>query len=74
MADKERKKGGRRMNLFLVKGRLLRMIADYYALKKIRNLERALTYVERKLNQPRLVFKLRQEIVQRKADAALVAA
>ncbi|SDD69665.1 hypothetical protein [Sporomusa acidovorans] len=62
------------MNLFLVRGRLLRMIADYYALEKIRNLERTLTYVERKLNQPRLVFKLRQEIVQRKADAALVAA
>lgn len=62
------------MNLFLVRGRLLRMIADYYASKKIRNLERALTYVERKLNQPCLVFKLRQEIVQRKADAALVAA
>lgn len=62
------------MNLFLVKGRLLRMIANYYALEKIHDLESALQYMHGKLNQPRLVFKLRQEIVQRKADAALVAA
>lgn len=62
------------MNLFLVRGRLLRMIADYYALERIHNLEKALMYIEGKINQPRLVFKLRQEIVQRKADAALVGA
>ncbi|VBB08564.1 Hypothetical protein LUCI_3842 [Lucifera butyrica] len=62
------------MNLFLVKGRLLRMIADYYALEKIYTLESALQYMQGKLNQPRLVFKLRQGIVQRKADVALVGA
>ena len=62
------------MNLFLVKGRLLRMIADYYAPDKIHALENAIRDVERKLNQPRLLFKLRQEIIRRKADAALVAA
>lgn len=56
------------MNLFLVKGRLIRMIADYYALEKIRALESALQYMQGKLNQPRLVFKLSQEIVRRKAD------
>lgn len=62
------------MNLFLVKGRLLRMIADYYATDRIRALEDAVKNMERKLNQPRLLFKLRQEIIRRKADAALVAA
>lgn len=62
------------MNLFLVRGRLLRMIIDHYAMDKIYALEDALKNMEGKLNQPRLWFKLRQEIIRRKADAALVAA
>lgn len=61
------------MNLFLIKQRLLRMIADYYAMDKIHTLENALKNMEGKLNQPRLLFKLRLKIVRRKADAALIA-